>query len=255
MTKTGGVTPAAASQVEQVAEADDLTADIARTSRWAWLSARGKSKGSPTAMEGAERVVRADAFAPPSAAVTLASTATAAGGESRQLPTPDSPISFLVGRLAAMFRCRLDSSPVPRRQPAGHEPGEVGRCMGMHTEEMVCLEAYRERRRAGLNRSVRVLEERVMEGTSIAYERCESDRPELATLKACHLGIRESLKDIGSSIAELIKAGVQVPTEMLVAQSEVAEIGARLLRLIEMDIAENRDHRAIIQTLRGDRDA
>lgn len=125
----------------------------------------------------------------------------------------------------------------------------------MHTQEVVCLEAYREQRRVGLHKSIRLLEERAMEGTAIAYERCESDRPELATLKACHLGIRESLKDIGSGIAELIKAGVQVPTEMLVAQSEVAEIGAQLLRLIEMDIAENRDHRAIIQTLRGDRDA
>lgn len=122
----------------------------------------------------------------------------------------------------------------------------------MHaTTEVVCLEARREQRQERLLTALRGFEERVVEGESIAYERIEADLPELAKLRACHEGIRNALRDIGSGLGLLITDGVQIPTELMVAQEEIAGVGATLRELLSGDLVENRDHRAIVVVLRG----
>lgn len=125
----------------------------------------------------------------------------------------------------------------------------------MHAiSEPVELERYRERRREQVHKHLRLVEERAMEGAAIAYERTKADRPELELLRACHAGARRATFDIGVAHGVLIKAGVVVPVEMMTAQSEMAGVANALRQLLEGDLEENRDHRAIIRTLRGDFD-
>jgi len=125
----------------------------------------------------------------------------------------------------------------------------------MHANsEPVALERYRERRREQVHKHLRLVEERAMEGTAIAYERTKADRPELELLRACHTGARQATLDIGVAAGVLIKAGVQIPVELMTAQSEIAGVARTLLGLLAEDLVENRDHRAIIRTLRGDFD-
>lgn len=120
--------------------------------------------------------------------------------------------------------------------------------------EPLVLERYRESRREQVHKHLRLVEERSMEGTAIAYERTAADRPELELLRACQAGARRATFDAGVAHGVLIKAGVEVPIELMTAQSEMAGVANALLRLLEGDLVENRDHRAIIRTLRGDFD-
>lgn len=205
---------------------------------------------SPSAWWDAERgEPRLAALAPTTAAATP-STAIAAGPGSSLSPGPTA-IEFMVGRLASRIRRMVP--PGVRRQPAGQELGEEVR--GMHAStEPVAIADHREQRQPGAKRHLRLLEERVVEGTSIAYDRIAADRPELVTLRACHQGIVQGLADLGEAHKRLILSDVPIPTELFVAQSEFAGVGAALMRLLAADIAENRGHRAIITTLRGDHD-
>lgn len=116
--------------------------------------------------------------------------------------------------------------------------------------EPVALEDYRQRRREQVHKHLRLVEERAMEGMSIAYGRVEEDRPELTLLKAVQAAARQAVFDLGVAHGVLIKAGVEVPVELMTAQTEMAGVSNALLRLLERDLAENRDHRAIITALR-----
>ena len=99
----------------------------------------------------------------------------------------------------------------------------------MHANsEPVALERYRERRREQVHKHLRLVEERVVEGTSIAYERTEADRPELERLKACHAGARQAVKDLAVGMGPLIKAGMPIPVELMTAQSELASVAKML---------------------------
>lgn len=120
--------------------------------------------------------------------------------------------------------------------------------------EPVALEDYRQRRREQVHKHLRLVEERAMEGMSIAYGRVEEDRPELTLLKAVQAAARQAVFDLGVAHGVLIKAGVEVPVELMTAQTEMAGVSNALRRLLERDLAENRDHRAIITALRGDED-
>ena len=122
------------------------------------------------------------------------------------------------------------------------------------TTEPVALDAYREEHREKVHKHLRLVEERAMEGTSIAYERITADRPELARLKSCHLGAVQALQQFGEGLGRLITSDVVVPTELYVAQSEIAGVARCLRELLMEDVAENRDHRAIVTVLRGDHD-
>lgn len=122
------------------------------------------------------------------------------------------------------------------------------------TTEPVVLDAYREEHREQVHKRLRLVEERAMEGTSIAYERIAADRPELQKLISCALGARQSLEQFGEGLGRLVTAGVPVPTELFVAQSELAGVANCLRELIQRDLEENRDHRGIVRVLRGDFD-
>ena len=127
----------------------------------------------------------------------------------------------------------------------------------MHaTDDVVCLEQYRDQRRRGRPHGALsyagALEERVMEGLAIAFARIEADVPEFQDLRACLAGAHDALLDVGAGIGEIMKAGGVIPVELMVAQSQLAGLKRSLQDLVTRDLAENRAHRAIVTALRGE---
>lgn len=125
--------------------------------------------------------------------------------------------------------------------------------------EIVCMETTRALRRMGRPRGsnggyhspAAVLEERVCEGVAIGWSRVEADRPELAVLRSAHAGVVEGLRDLDDGLAALITGDVEVPAQLLVAQSQLAGVRRALAELLRRDLEENREHRALIDALVG----
>lgn len=130
--------------------------------------------------------------------------------------------------------------------------------MNAAVETPVDLESYRADRRRGRPEGafgiVGALEERVMEGESLTFERIEADVPEFKSLRACRAAAGDVVLDLGAGMGEVIKAGVAIPLELMVAQETAARLKRSLDALVAHDLVENRGHRAIVVALRGQED-